>query len=316
MRKMVFLFGVVILFSMAMACKTPRMNVVKDAVLAGMGPVLENIARSYGDPYGDIVQSVFVALQKPSYESSGYYQSSYSQQDYDQSSYNQPYYYEPSVSSQPSYDQSQTYDSGFNSYSYSESAGTPQLEVVFDVVKEVSYGGTYAANSVMDGDTLTQDDNYKIMFQSSVPCYMYVVQLDSTGKMDPIFPSKWSSGANPLEAYSVYEVPVDNNWFYLDRNMGIETIYFIASLERRSDIENLLYELESANQSLVQRERVSMDSYVPIYRGVSRGVGGVRQGGGISREVTSQNGSQLQYDATLIGSIQADFVMTRWFHHQ
>lgn len=315
MRKTVFFFGLVMSFSVTISCETPRMNRVKDAVIAGMGPVLENIARSYGDPYGDIVQSVFVALQKPSYESSGYVQPSYSQSDYPQSTYEQPYYYESSVPSQSSYGPSQPYDSGFNSYSYSESTPS-QLEVLFDVVKEVSYGGTYQAESVMDGDTLTQNDNYKIMFQSSVPCYMYVVQLDATGKMDPIFPSKWSSWQNPLEAYSVYEVPADNNWFYLDQNKGIETIYFIASLERRSDIENLFYQLESVNQSLVQQQSVSMDSYVPIYRGVSRGVGGVRQGGGISREVTFQNGSQGQYNATLIGSIQADFVMTRWFNHQ
>jgi hypothetical protein len=293
------------------------MKVVKDAVFAGMGPILEDIARSYGEPYGDIVKSVFVALQKPRYESPGHSKQTYSQSEYQGSTYNQPYYYESSVSSQSGYVQQGASGSGFGSYSYPPGTeSSPQLEVLFDVVKEVAYGGTYEAQSVMDGDTLTERDNYKIMFQSNVPCHMYVVQLDSTGKMDPIFPSKWATWRNPVEAYSVYSIPADNNWFHLDRNVGTETIYFIASLERRSDIEDLFYQLETANQTLVQKQPVSMNSYVPIYRGVSRGVGGVRQGGGISREVTFQNGSQGQYNATLIQSIQADFVMTRWFYHQ
>jgi hypothetical protein len=145
---------------------------------------------------------------------------------------------------------------------------------------------------------------------------MYVVQLDSTGKMDPIFPSKWATWRNPVQAYSVYSIPADNNWFHLDRNLGTETIYFIASLERRSDIEDLFYQLETANPSLVKQQPVCMNDYVPIYRGVNRGVGGVRVGGGGQREVTFQNGNQGQYSATLISSIQADFVMTRWFNHQ
>jgi hypothetical protein len=190
------------------------------------------------------------------------------------------------------------------------------LEILFDLVKEITYGGTYGAQSVMDGETLTEKDNYKIMFQSNIPCYLYVVQLDSTGKMDPIFPSKWVSWGNPIEANSVHSIPADNNWFHLDRNVGTETIYFIASLERRSDIENLFYQLEASNQTLVQQQSVSINNYTPIYRGVTRGVGGVRVGGGGQQDVTLKNGSQGQYEATLIQSIQADFVMTRWFYHQ
>jgi hypothetical protein len=194
----------------------------------------------------------------------------------------------------------------------SSSSGYGQpLEVQLDVVKEVSVGGKSQAQSVFDGDMLTtQKENYKVIFQSNIPCYMYIAQLDSTGKVDPLFPSKYASQRNPVQPYTAYSVPAEQ-WFYLDANTGVETLYFVASRERRPDLEDLFSRLESTNPSLVQQQAVSLQIYAPVMRGV----GGVRQGGG-TQAVRFQDGSQGQYASTLFSSIQADFVATRWFYHQ
>jgi hypothetical protein len=211
-----------------------------------------------------------------------------------------------------SYDQDQVVEpEGETPWTNEGVAATSQeLQVEIDVVKEVYQGGRYQARQIVDGDTLTQNDNYKVMFRCNMGCYMYIAQLDSTGKMDPIFPSRYFSWGNPVEPHTAYSLPPDNKWFYLDENTGVETIYFIASRSRRPDLERLFHTFEEQNKSLVQRAPVSLDSSVVI----TRGIGGVRPGR--TQEVSFQDGSQGRYSSTLFSSIQADFVMTRWFYHR
>lgn len=44
------------------------------------------------------------------------------------------------------------------------------LQVSIDLIKEEFKNGRYTAVPVADGDTLTQRDNYKVLFQSQTPC--------------------------------------------------------------------------------------------------------------------------------------------------
>jgi hypothetical protein len=256
------------------SCATPESQRWQKALLPVAQGVLENVATSYGDRYSNLVHVFFEALKEPISSASG-------------TSYPAP---------------TQGYGASAPSYQ--------QLEVYFDLVKEVSVGGSQQAQSVADGETLTQNDNYKVTLQSNLPCYIYIAQLDSTGKLDPIFPSQHAAGSNPVQPYTPYSVPEGNQWFFLDQNSGIETIYFIASRDRRSDIEEMFYTFQNTNPSLVQQQNVQMNTYYAM----KRGIGGAREGG--SREVQFQDGSQGQYMSTLITSIQADFVMTRYFYHQ
>jgi hypothetical protein len=204
--------------------------------------------------------------------------------------------------------------SAYSTGSQGSGASAPnyqQLEVYFDMVKVVSVGGSRQAQSVADGETLTQQDNYKVMFQCNLPCYVYIAQMDSTGKLNPIFPSEYASGTNPVRASASYSVPEGKEWFYLDQNVGVETIYVMASRERRNDLEDILGHFESSNQTLVPQQQVQMNQYYTL----KRGIGGVRQGGA-TQTVQYQDGTQGQYAATVFSSMQAEFVATRWFYHQ
>lgn len=64
--------------------------------------------------------------------------------------------------------------------------------------------------------------------------------------------------------YISYIRSPDKNWSYLDENIGIETICFIVSLSRRTDIERLFSQLAEKNKTLVQRSPVSINSSVVI----------------------------------------------------
>jgi hypothetical protein len=193
---------------------------------------------------------------------------------------------------------------------YGQFENQQAFEVAIDLVKQGFSNGNYQALPVADGDTLTQRDYYKIIFQSNTMCHFYVVQLDSTGKIDPIFPSQLTTLNNPVEPNVRYEIPAGNNWLVLDANIGVETIYFIASRSRRTDIEKVLQELQRKNGSLIREQFMSMNESTVL----NRGIAGMRPGN--TKNVSFQDGSQGSYVPTLIKSIKAEFVMTRYFYHR
>ena len=295
--------------------------------------ILSNVTQAYGSPYSALIGSFFNIITGTDYkhddvadsqeegsedQTEDVYYSGDATENYSQDqeySEGQPQQGQEHYDVQPEqgqeYNQNQTQPASQEEYSQPVYGSERQpLEVSIDFVKEIFINGRYQAVPIRDGDTLNQRDNYKILFQSSTPCYMYIAQLDATGKMDPILPSRFTSYRNPIRPDVLHDIPSGTNWFYLDANRGVETIYFIASRTPRQDIEQLFRKLEMTNRTLIQHNTVSMDSaYV-----VTRGIGGMRPAG--NQIVNFQNGRQGQYAATLLQSIQADFVMTRWFHHR
>jgi hypothetical protein len=270
-----------------LTCTPEQRKAFKHAVVEKGPAVLKSIAIAFGGPYASLVNSFFELAKSLGGEK------------------------QPSdiLAQEELYQEGQPGDK--TSYESETVELLPQnLQVEIDVVKEAYVSGRYRARPVLNGDTLTQNDNYKVMFRSNMRCYIYITQLDSTGKMDPIFPSRYFSWGNPVEPHTLYSLPLANRWFYLDENTGVETIYFIASRSRRLDLEQLFRKFEEKNKSLVQLAPVSLDSSVVI----TRGIGGVRPGR--KQVVDFQDGSQGHYSSTLFNSIQADFVMTRWFYHR
>jgi hypothetical protein len=248
--------------------------------------------------------------------SQGQYGEQGSQPYYDQGSQgqygeqgSQPYYDQGSQGqygqqgSQPYYDQGS--QGQYNQpVSYSQ-----KLAVEIDVLKETKEKDSYLAVPVKNGDTLTRDDNYKVQYFCNMECYVYIAQLDSIGKLEPIIPSDFMALRNPMAANKLYSIPEGNNWFFLDENKGVEQIFFIVSKTQRSDIEQLFRKISAENRNLKQQAPITINQ--PLY--TTRGIAGVREGR--QQAVTFQNGNQGSYNSTLFESVQADFVVTRWFYH-
>ena len=72
----------------------------------------------------------------------------------------------------------------------------------------------------------------------------------------------------------------------------------------------MLQELKSKNPSLVREQFIAMNQPTVL----TRGIAGIRPGN--PNNVSFQDGSQGSYAPTLIKSIQAEFVMTRYFYHR
>ena len=89
----------------------------------------------------------------------------------------------------------------------------------------------------------------------------------------------------------------------------VNKIFFIVSKTQRSDIEQLFRKISAENRNLKQQAPITINQ--PLY--TTRGIAGVREGR--QQAVTFQNGNQGSYNSTLFESVQADFVVTRWFYH-
>ena len=108
-------------------------------------------------------------------------------------------------------------------------------KVEMSVVKATGRAGQPVA--VAEGDELRSGaDYYRVV---------YVWQVDSTGKVCPIFPYTHPDlpmgeiPPNPIPPGSGVRCP-GQQWFLLDENVGTENVMFLVSEDQREDIEELL----------------------------------------------------------------------------
>jgi len=159
-----------------------------------------------------------------------------------------------------------------------------RLSVVLDIKKLRK--GYPPPLSLKDGDVLydsggrrNHGDLYKIFFKMNRSAYVYIMQLDSTGMIYPLFPSKtYGSGPgmeNPLPGNQLHQIPpAKRMWIYLDKNKGEESIYFFFSTNPRPDMEAMFKFFEQRNRLLASRGTAT------------RGLTGGTRGGPATRALT------------------------------
>lgn len=85
------------------------------------------------------------------------------------------------------------------------------------------------ASESSDEITLSSEDPYYLNVHASDRCYLYLYQIDSSGKFFQLFPNKrFVPTSNPIPAGPL-RVPDAPEWFYLDDTPGLEQIFLIAS---------------------------------------------------------------------------------------
>lgn len=102
---------------------------------------------------------------------------------------------------------------------------------------ERNVGGTIAV--LGPDDTLTPTDGYRMTVTPSVDAWVYVFQIDSSGKIEKLFPNpQFAPGANPVAGMRTLRIPdTANPWLALDDVAGRETIVALASHTPISDAE-------------------------------------------------------------------------------
>ena len=224
--------------------------------------------------------------------------------------------YPSDPSAQQGYPQSPNTPTG-----YQTAGGTIGTPIGLDVVmlKQTIRNGAAVMVPIQDGNVLKDGrgdakagDKFRIMLRPHTDGFVYVVAIDGSGWAQGIFPPPTSPLANPVKAGEQYVLPEGNNWFSLDQFKGIETIFFVASQEKRQDLEEIL-------QSITGRERPASETPQQVTKVamVPYGVGGARQ----SAKPFSLSGGSGQ-DQTIMPTSYfsktagEDLRLTRWFRHE
>jgi hypothetical protein len=102
---------------------------------------------------------------------------------------------------------------------------------------------------------ITQDtamktgDQLKMLVELKKPCFMYVIHHGPQGEVQWLFPAHRPPFETDYQTARRYDIPPGGGWFKLDDQVGRETFYVLASVERLTDLETLLSTYASAPRS-------------------------------------------------------------------
>jgi hypothetical protein len=169
---------------------------------------------------------------------------------------------------------------------------------------------------LIDGDELaSQADRYWIGVRPLTDGYLYVIQVDTRGNADWLFPANGlsaSSGNNPVKGEQSVQVPPGKS-LYLDQNTGIERLYVVLSATRWPELEEAL--IAPAPPTTAVPPTFADSGLPPVGR--TRGVGGVASDDGAAsfERVTEGTREQLTLSAQTFRGNGPLLVVERWFRH-
>ena len=159
---------------------------------------------------------------------------------------------------------------------------------------------------IRNGMVLYSNDNYAIYFKPGITCYMYVFQEDSTGKVYRLFPNTaYCTETNPVTEGEEYWVPTRDTWLYLDKNVGREKLYIIASSERSTKLASLANALK--NTPAVSKEAFS-DTIKTM------GPAGIRASRVSKVSLPDKSIAEVLSEKTF--SEKSEFIHSVWFWHK
>lgn len=94
--------------------------------------------------------------------------------------------------------------------------------------------------------TLKTGDQVKMLVELKKRCFIYVIHQASDKEISLLFPYGFSQFETDYRLGYKYYIPSDDLWFELDENVGLESIYLIASSSKLNTLEELLIEYEGA----------------------------------------------------------------------
>jgi CHAT domain-containing protein len=136
-------------------------------------------------------------------------------------------------------------------------------------------GGSFSEVIIREGGTLKSYDNFQVHFTANMDAYIYLLIFDSENNANLLFPDPKIQLNNKVRAGVDYTIPSSNQWFWLDENIGTETLYLLASETPLHDIQRLLENMKKAGS----QKKIELSGQVKEeIRSLERGVGGITEG--------------------------------------
>ncbi len=123
------------------------------------------------------------------------------------------------------------------------------LELSINIIgQRKDANGSVHKVTIEEGSVLQSKDEFKIQFETNKKAYVYILIYDSLNKANLLFPDPKIKLYNNVKANTSYTVPASGRWFWLDENVGIETVYVLASESPLDNIKALLLEMEDVDE--------------------------------------------------------------------
>jgi hypothetical protein len=164
------------------------------------------------------------------------------------------------------------------------------------------------------GDGQGGGDRFRVYFRPNVDSFLYVVAVDATGWVQPIFPATFGGDSARIAGGHTTLLPDASHWFGLDENAGVYHLFFLASRHARADLEKQLQEF-AAKQREAPAQTRSVEAAVVVEGGWVAERGETVTHRGVVSEVRTRDGSSFEVTPNTysFGVADADFVLTRHF---
>jgi len=150
------------------------------------------------------------------------------------------------------------------------------LELSMNIIgQREELDGSVSEVLIKEGSILHSFDNFQVHFQTNRDAYVYILIYDSSNEAHLLFPDPKISISNNIKGSVEYSVPSAGQWFWLDENTGVETIYVLASEKPLDDIQRLLKDMEGV---AVKEKKVLSEKIRGEIISLERGVGGITEG--------------------------------------
>ena len=139
---------------------------------------------------------------------------------------------------------------------------------------------------------LKTGDQLKMFVELRKPCFVYVIHHGARGEIQRLFPYDIQQFTTDYQTSKIYEIPPNDGRFRINEQAGLETFYLVASVQRLTDLEQLLATYAAAQpaeqplagtnvltelRNLLKQHRASVKPGrpVPIAGNMRRGIEGV-----------------------------------------
>lgn len=110
-------------------------------------------------------------------------------------------------------------------------------------------GSERRLESVTQDRVLKTGDKIKMLVEPKGRCFVYVIHHDSDGGVSLLFPYNLEQFDRDYAVSTKYYIPRGQTWYELDNRTGTEAFHVLGSVERLTELERLIGELQKVEGS-------------------------------------------------------------------
>jgi hypothetical protein len=129
----------------------------------------------------------------------------------------------------------------------------------FGAIKKTGVGSVFQS---IDRDTaLKTGDKIKFFIRLDIQCFVYLIYRSSQNEITALFPHRFKAKDHEHRISYNYYIPIGNQWFELDDQIGQEKFYLLASSDRLYELEAIINKYESVDpaQQPVLADKIQLE---------------------------------------------------------